>query len=374
MKKAINIILAILITVCIPQNVLGQSLTKETPTIFEVSLDDAYKMIQSNNMEVKLIDKKIEISKKQYEDSLDIAKQAQSKMSDNQSANLLYRKQEKLNWQFCLLDLESLKNDRNEIVKRLNNGIKQQYLNTQSLKNEHKMTTEELNIIEKKLNEISIRIRNGQAKDIDYKKVLSQKLMLQNQINSTNKQISSILISMKKDLGLSLSSELIFKDISLPYIIVDDSKLDSNINKSVENSYDIKKQEKQLELKKLEKDLIMTYTEYRYSTEYFDIIISISELESQLLYNRISNEADLRIAYLELQSMKDSITLEELNLKIEKLNYDSEQAKSKLGMTDATTESNARIAYNRQQNNLQRAKYNYILAAEQLNEKLGIQQ
>lgn len=363
-----------LLIISIPSGIYAQTNLNNNQETITLTLEDCYALLDKNNLELQLADKKIEIYQNKYADAMDLALQAESKGSPNESTNYTYRKQEKLNWQLALLDLDNMKNDKKDLVNNIKAQTKQKYVNILLLQSDLKILSDEITTIDKKLNDVKAKIQVGQAKELDYKSLLSQKLALQSQYNSVNKQIVSTLLSLKKDLGISLNKNVVLVEMVLPYVNVIEDNLDDRIAKVVDSSYQIQKQQKQLELSKLEKDLLMTYTDYRYSKDYFDLTTEINELEKQLQFDRNTLEADIRLEYLDLLTLKDNITLEELSLEIEKQNYDTIAAKAKLKMVDAATESSARISYNSQKNSYQRAMYNYILAAEQFNEKLGVQQ
>lgn len=368
MRKYLSLILIATILICLPLAMYGES--SDDSKQLKLNLEQAYKMIEDNNIEIKLIDKKIEIKQQEYNKALEAKNDAKGATSSNTATNLNYRKVELLNWQIVKLELDELQNERIEKLKNLRYNVKNQYMNILLIQKDIEYIKEDITVLEKKLSEMKLRIELGQAKELDYKLLYSQNLTLQNQMNSLKTQHKSSLINLKKIIGVELSSSITVEDLVLPYQVLYKEDLNGRIQKAVDSEFLIVKIDKELVLKNLERQLVRDYTDYRYSTTYTDLGIDISEIETKLSYERLNAEANLLIEYYDLLELGDNIKLEEVNLEIEKINYDTIAAKSKLGMVDSATEINGRVAYNRQQNNYQRAMYNYILAVEQFNEKL----
>jgi hypothetical protein len=337
-----------------------------------VNMEKAISLAIENNPSIKLIDKRIEIAELRYQDVAEDADDAKFDESTVDSENLEYRKIEKLNWQYTKLDLDSLRNDRVEAVKSIRNTIQQYYVDAQLLQQDVNLLSQDITSIDSKIAEAQLKIKLGQLKESDYKTLLSQKMALQNSLNSANKQYDTKLINLKKEMGIDLSSKLILQNEVLPYEVIDIEKLKESIKPYIGKDFSIIKLNKELELKELEKTLVMRYTDYKHSDIVPDLDIDIAEIKANIVVQKFNLEADLWIAYYDVRTLSENISLEELNLELEKINFDTIATKSKLGMVDAVTELNAKIAYNRQKNNLQRAKYNYILAANQFNQKLEI--
>ena len=373
MKKVYSYVAILVILIFTTQLTFAEG-TQTNSTELNINMEKAISLAVENNPGIKLIDKRIEIAEKEYQDVAEAAADAKFDQSNNDNTNLGYRKEEKLNWQYTKLDLDSLKNDRVEAVKNLKNTIQQYYIDAQLLQEDVKIIAQDISSIESKIAEAQLKIKLGQLKESDYKSLLSQKMTLQNNLNATNKQYDTKLINLKKEMGMDLSSKLILQNEVLPYEIIDIEKLKENIKPYIEKDFSIIKLNKQLELKELEKKLVMQYTDYKQSDIVPDLEIDIEEIKANIEVQKFNLEADLWIEYYDIRTLSENITLEELNLELEKINYDAITTKLRLGMVDAVTELNAKIAYNRQKNSLQRAMYNYILVADQFNEKLEIQQ
>jgi hypothetical protein len=373
MKKAIYYISLVMILALMLQPIYAEGILTSNEPVY-VNMEKAISLAVENNPQIKLIDKRLEIADKRYQDIAKEASDAKFDQSSYESVNLEYRKIEKLNWQYTKLDLDSLKNDRVEAVKNVRNVIQQYYVDAQALQEDVKIISQEIASIDSKISEVQLKIKMGQLKESDHKSLLSQKMSLQNSLNATNKQYDTKLINLKKEMGIDLSSKLILQNEVLPYELIDIEKLKENIKPYVEKDFSIIKLNKELALKQLEKNLVMQYTDYKRNNDSVsDLDIDMEEIKANIDVQKFNIEADLWIEYYDIRTLSENIKLEELNLELEKINYDTITTKSKLGMVDAVTELNAKIAYNRQKNNLQRAMNNYILAANQFNNKLGIQ-
>ena len=371
MKRVVYYLSFVMILTLMTQSIYAEGKITNNTEVY-VNMEKAISLAIDNNPGIKLIDKRIEIAEKRFQDAAEVSDDAKFDKSTIDSVNLEYRKEEKLNWQYTKLDLESLKNDRVEAVKNIKNTIQQYYADAQLLQEDVKIIAQEITSIDSKIAEAQLKIKLGQLKESDYKTLLSQKLTLQNTLNATNKQYDIKLINLKKEMGIDLSSKLILQNEALPYAVIDIEKLQENIKPYINKDYSVIKLYKQLELKQLERKLVMDYTDYEHSDLVPDLDIDIEEIKANLEVQKFNLEADLWIEYYDIRTLAENITLEELNLDLEKMNYDTITTKSKLGMVDAVTELNAKIAYNSQKNSLQRAKYNYILAANQFNGKLEI--
>lgn len=372
--KKIYSCLAILLTLIFSTQTTFADSTMASSEALNLNLDKAISLAVENNPEIELIDKRIEIAEREYQNVAEDANDAKFDQSYIESVNLEYRKTEKLNWQYTKLDLDSLKNDKAEAVENIKSTVQQYYIDAQFLQEDIRIIEQELTRIDKEISEAQLKVKLGQLTETDYKSLLSQKLTLQNSLNSTNKQYDITLINLKKEMGIDISTNLILQNVVLPYEVIDLEKLKENIKPYIEKDFSIVKLNKEHELKEIEKKLVMQYTDYEQDNSLENLDMDIEEIKANIEVQKFNIEADLWIEYYDIRTLSENITLEELNLELEKINYDSVITKSKLGMVDAVAELNAKIAYNRQKNNLQRAMYNYILAAKQFNEKLQIQQ
>lgn len=376
MKRYLVILIAIFMIFSLSLSVHGEE--NQTPSTVKLNLEQAYKLMEANNLEIKLLDKKIEIEETQYEDIWEQAEKAKTRNIEadmqDEPVTLQMKKDEVLTNKQEWLQLNVARNDRKEKLETLKSQLKEQYINQQLLQEDILYIKEDIAIIDKKLEEVKLRIQLGQSRDSEYESLYSQKLSLQNQLNVINTQYLSTLINIKKTMGLELSQPIELEKIVLPYEVVNEVTLKADMLASIENSFSIYKLKKEIELKNLEIQLVKQYTDYRFSSDYKDLCSELSEIEAELAYEKLTLEAELWIDYYNLLILKDNIELEKVNTEVEKINYDSIMAKSKLGLVNAITESNARLAYNRQKNNYQRAMYNYILAVEQLNNKLNIEE
>ena len=373
MKRILCILITFIIMFTLP-TLINADEVKSTGTEIQLSLTDAYAMLEKNNLDIRLMDKKVVLTNKKYENSLKLAKDAAKKDSYFESTNLQYRKEEKLNWQVDKLELEDLNNQRIELVRNLKYDIKQQFINISLTNNDINLLNEEIKNVDKKLAEIQTRIKLGQVKETEYKQIVAQKITLSNQLSALKKQVELAQINLKKMLGINISSKIKLIEFVLPNVALNVADVEKDIEKAASSSFELYKLKKQLEYKQLEKQLTVDNSTNKTSLAISNLDTAILELENKIDQQVIDSMVQYWNDYYNILTLKDNIAIEELNLEIEKLNYNSVQTKSKLGMVDVATESNAQVAYNRQKNNLQRAMYNYIMVVEQFNEKLAIQQ
>lgn len=371
MKRYIGILIALTMILSLPLGVYGED--NITPDAMSLDLEQAYELLQTNNLDIKLLDKKIEMKLNQNEDLVETIDDMRGSYSSNDSTNLQYRKTEKLSYRQATLELDSLNNEKVEKLQSLKASVKQQYISLLSQKENIEYLKQDIVVMDKEMKEIQLRMELGQAKESEYKSMYSQSLSLQNQLNSLNTQYQTSLVNFKMLLGIELSQPIEIQNYVLPSASVNIETLQSDRAKAVENDFIIEKLNRQIEMNKIETQLVKQYTNEKYSSEYRDLAVELDELETELIYQKVSMEADLIIEYYDLFVLDDKVKLAELNLEIAKINYDATMAKAKLGLIDKVTEINAGISYNRQKNTTQNAKNDYIMAVEQFNENLNIQ-
>jgi|GEM_PF-5342628 len=367
MKRYIIILIALSMIFSLPASVFAEE--NAAPGYIKLNLEQSYKLMETNNLEIKLLDKKIEIKEKQFEDVLDAADEARRLNKSNTSFQ--HKRTEVITPKLEWLEVEALKNDRSDKLDSLKSAVKKQYVNVLLLQEDVAYITDDISVMDKRLQEVQLRIKLGQAKDSEYKTLYSQKLSVQNQLNLLNVQLESAMINLKMLLGVDFAQQVTLEKITLPYQVVNRETLKSDMIKSIDNSFIIYKLNKEITLKNDEIEMYKDYNrDYKYSPDYKDLSIELSEMEAELNYEKLNTEADLWIEYYNLMVLEDDIKLQEVNLEIEKINYESIVTKAKLGMVDSVTEMNAKISYNRQQTTRQRAMYDYIIAVEQFNDKL----
>lgn len=368
MKKFLFIIFVLLL---IPFTVYADFTDSNEPVI-NLSIDDAISRLEQGNPELELIKKKIDIYEKKYKTALEQAERAKSMQGYSEQLNIKYREEERLNWQLRALELDDIRNQYHTTLLNKKYYLKQLYFNILISQNELDLINTEITNIDKKVQELSVKIKLGKALENDRKLLNAEKLMLTNQKNEVKKQIDNAMINLKKELGIEISKQISLQNSIQEYKIMDLTNIDERIRDAVKYNFEFLKLDRKYKLKALEKQIIIENTSNRDSLDMTSYDIALFEIEAQIKSKQASITGDLWIEYNTLLMLEDDIKLEELNLELEKLNYDATQAKVKLGIMNIAAEYTSRVAYNRQKNNLQRAKYNYILAAEQLYEKLGI--
>lgn len=372
MKRYIGILIALTMILSLPLGVFGED--NVIPATINLDLEQAYKLLETNSLDIKLLDKKIEIRLNQNEDLVEDIADIKGEYSSDDNTNLQYRKLEKVSYKQATLELDSLNNDKVEKLQSLKTSVKQQYISLLSQLENIEYIKQDIAVMDKEMKEIQLRMQLGQAKESEYKSMYSQSLSLQNQLNSLNTQYQTSIINFKILLGIELNQPIKIQNYVLPPASVNIETLQSDRAKAVENDFSIEKLTRQIELNKIETQLVKQYTDAKFSSEYRDLLVERDELETEIIHQKISMEADLIIAYYDLFVLDDKVKLAELNLEIAKINYDATMAKAKLGLIDKVTEINAGITYNRQKNTTQNAKNDYIMAVEQFNENLNIQQ
>ncbi|MDF2521902.1 MAG: hypothetical protein K0R84_2530 [Clostridia bacterium] len=336
-----------------------------------LSLEEAVKSIESNNPDIKLIDRKIIIVERQYRDALARADYATGKTSTVQSINTSYRKDELLNWKKSLYTLNNLKHDRQDNLRSLASSVTKQYLDALLTQEDIKNIQYEIDNLDKSIKQLEARVSLGTAKESDVKSLEAQKIQLVSQLNSTRRQLNLDLLQLKRDLGILATTNIYLMPVERELKLFNDKDIDIRIAKALENNYEIEKKRQELELTKLEYNIIMNNAIVNLPPEANSLETSIKDKEAALGEELLSQEASLWSTYYNLKNLEDNIEIEKLNVETSQINFDMVSAKVEIGMLTELDLAKARLDLSKQKINLERAINEYMLAADNFTIQLG---
>jgi hypothetical protein len=381
MKRLICFLIAAILLASVPTSTLA--ITNEEPSKTEVktenndqtalNLEEAFEYIEKNNIEIKLLDEKIKITERQYKESLDMANYLKGKdFSGEETTDAVkHEKDQKLTHKRKLYDLNNLKHDREEKLKDLKADIEKQFTSV-SLQQENTLSIQsEINNLDKKMEEEKLKVKLGTITDINLKNLQSQRTQISNQLNLSKRQLNEALLTLKKNLGLELSKEISLAPLKMELKKFDERNIEERLTKAIESSYEYKKQQEDVELTKVEHNIIKDNTDLDGNKQdLYSIEVTLKNKEIGLEDVKPTLEFTLWSTYFSLKNLEDEIEIQKLNLESAEITLNTTAAKVKVGMDTALNELNARLSVAKQKNAVQKAVNDYMLAAKSFERQL----
>jgi hypothetical protein len=370
MKKFFSIIITLTLILGISKPIYALTSENAANNILKLTLDDCYKYLETNNKELLLMDEKIRILDRQYKESLDKAEDGRIKTSGTDFPEMNYKKDELLNWKRKLLELDNAKGDKSDRLENLKESVQNQYIGALQIQSDKESIQKEIDSLEKKIEQFNLRIRLGQIKNSDVNPLKIQKSQLVSQLNMKSKELNLALLSLKQNLYIDLGKEIYLEPVKLDYIKFNDVNIEKRISDAVDKSSSLAKQNKDLELAKLEYDIVVKYgdddkdDDYDVPPEALDIEVSIKDKEIKLADARTNHETSLWTSYYNLKNLEDNVEIERLNLESAEITFNLTQVKVKTGLATGLDESNDRIALDKQKNVLQKIINQYVLQSQ----------
>lgn len=390
MKKILSLVMAliVMIAVSVPMATLAGEETagadnttvkSETGEVVEsvtvidtLTLEKAYEYIEENNQELKLMNDKINLYEKQYQEAVDRSNWAKGKsIGGDEEQNVTYRKEELLYPKQRLLELDAAKHEREEKLKELKAGVKKQYLEIGVFQEELANTQSELAALDKTIEHTQTQINSGSLPQSALKQYDAQRVQMLSRIETTQRQISLNFKGLERDLGVKLAGQTKLEPLAGELVLFDDGDIANEISKAWEDSYDYLSQQGQLELAEIECDII------RYNTYIDNNLNQLHQLEASVSNNQAkleqvkpNLEATLWNKYYELKNLEGDLEIEKINLEDAEYTLSITQSKEGLGTAKESSVVDDTIALNQQKVKLQKAINAYSLAVDELNNLL----
>ncbi|EHL08525.1 hypothetical protein HMPREF0322_00837 [Desulfitobacterium hafniense DP7] len=345
----------------------------EAVTVIDtLSLEKAYETIEEHNQELKLMNDKINLYEKQYQEAVARSDWAKGKfIGGDEEQNVTYRKEELLYPKQRLLELDGAKHEREEKLKELKAGVKKQYLEIGVFQEELANTQSELAALDKTIEHTQTQINSGSLPQSALKQYDAQRVQMLSRIEATQRQISLNLKGLERDLGVKLAGQTKLEPLAGEPVLFDDGDIANEISKAWEDSYDYLSQQGQLELAEIECDII------RYNTYIDNNLNQLHQLEASVSNNQAkleqvkpNLEATLWNKYYELKNLEGDLEIAKINLEDAEYTLSITQSKEGLGTAKGSSVVDDTIALNQQKVKLQKAINAYSLAADELNSLL----
>lgn len=294
----------------------------EEKLVLYLSLENALEMIETNNKALQLTDSKIAIYEKQYEQAL--AKyNAKHGEVDADSA-----KDNRLNHKRALWTLENARHDREVQLKNLRAQIIDQYQNILVLQEQVKNYEQQIKNVETIIKQTELQFDLGLITESQMYSLKYGKSSLEAGLRAAQNNIKSGMIALKRDLGIDINREIILTSDLIPYNKYDDSDINEKIAKAIENDYDKKRYNEDIELTEIEYKIASDYS----TGEEDQLQISIEDKRATLESLSTTKEVSLRTAYNNLKSLEHSIEAAKLAVEADQINLELLQKKIDAGI------------------------------------------
>lgn len=333
----------------------------------EIVLSSALHNVEFTNPQILINDKKIELYKKQYFAALSKAVAAEAAPSRTDTA---LRKQELLDWRVKLNSLQNLQYDRDALVYNKKIELEKNYISGSQLQEDKKIMEKELEKLEQKIKQSELKLKLGLIKTSELEDLTSSRYQLETQLKSTDRQLAATFIKIKQALGLDMDKEIALVASNRQYSAFDEGKLEERIEKAAEASHEIELVNRNLDLAKLEYDIVTTYYEGDYPAQADSLEASIQSLEDSIITTKLNLKATLWNSYFSLKNQEDNIEIQRINIKLLQRDLGKIKAKLKLDQANAGDELAAEIELSKSENKLQALINEYMIAQEGFNRSI----
>jgi outer membrane protein TolC len=383
MNKKLTLIIALVMSMGISSSALADASTGDAAAAQGVSaassintsnltLENALNNLEKNNISIQLMDQKLVLLNKQYDDdhqnSIDISGMIYS-VNKNSNEYISLKEQELIKPQQSAQEVENAKHDREDTLKDLKSNMERQYMNVVNNQDQIININASIANVDKQIEVIKAKIAQGAATSDALQKLNVQRSQLVASLNTPKSSIEQSILGVKQMLNLDLNSNLVLSPAKKDFVKFDDSNIEDRINKSVENSYDLVKINKNIEFAKMDVDLNTKYGTNNTSGQV------TSQLNLQNLTNSLNNttlnlKINLWTSYYNMKNKEDSITAEEINLSNAQQNYDNALSKFKAGQITQLEVDSAQLALQKEQLVVQNLVNDYMVTTEEFQNQL----
>ncbi|MDQ7093919.1 TolC family protein [Desulfosporosinus sp. PR] len=323
----------------------------DTSTL-SLSLDDALKAIETGNPDLKLADSQIQIYDKQNQTDL-AQHSAGTAVTDEDSKKVQF-----LNFKRSQWTLDNAKHDRDNQLKDLKVDVTNQYETILALQQQADNYKTELANIDKLIDQANLQIKLGLQIPSSINSYTASKSKLEAAQKAVLNSINSDMITLKQDLGIDLSRNVVLTSTLIPYTQFDDSKLDNQIAEAIKNNYDIQRYTQDIDITQIEHDIDLEFDDKTSD----QLEISIEDKKETLANLAVNQEVSLRTAYNNLKSLENTIAADKLTVEADQINLDTKQKNVDVGTASSLDLINLQNTLLNDQNTLQQDINTYMTA------------
>ncbi|WP_088228992.1 TolC family protein [Desulfosporosinus sp. FKB] len=332
----------------------------DTSTL-NLSLDDALKAVETGNPDLKLADSQIAIYDKQNQTDL-AQHSAGTAVTDEDSKKVIYLNYKRSQW-----TLDNAKHDRDTQLKDLKVDVTNQYETILALQTQVTNYTTELANIDKVIAQVNLQIKLGLQIPSAIDSYTASKSKLEAAQKAVQNSINSDMITLKQDLGIDLSRNVVLTSSLIPYAQFDDSKFADQIAQAIKNDYNIQKYTQDIDITQIEHDIDLEFDDKAAD----QLEISIEDKKETLANLGTNKEVDLRTEYNSLKSLENSIAADKLTAEADQINLDTKQKNVDVGTASSLDLINLQNTLLNDQNTLQQDINAYMTAAANLQNDLA---
>ena len=341
-------------------------------TALTLTLETAIGRIESDNPDIKALDSKIVVAKKQYDD--DSKKQNKASIKDpmGKTTVLDIKKQQEINWRESLLNLKNMEHQRKETLRNLKVEAEKMYIEASALKSDIQNSKDELSVIDKRIDEANLKIKLGYVKQSDIKTLEAQKSQISSTITASQNSLSDTMADLKGILGISDDTALYIDPLYYDMLEFDDSNIEGKIQEAVKMSYDISSKQEELDILNLDKTLTLKYSLVKDDSTVDSINSNIADKEEEFESAGYNLRSSLLSSYYNLKVLQNNVEAEKLNVETAENDLKNTHALVNAGIAVKIDELEKSNALSKEKSTLQRAINSYIIASHDLKGKLEI--
>ncbi|MPN10795.1 hypothetical protein SDC9_158092 [bioreactor metagenome] len=223
--------------------------------------------------------------------------------------------------------------------------------------------------LQKETDSLDARIKVGVAVESDRKQLEAAMAGSRARLSSAQNGMKSSMISLKRDLGINLNTDVELTSKPISYAKFDDSQLDARIQSAVEKSYNIKALKQQIENTQIECDIYDRHSNInKDATE-----ITIETLKNQLEQAPNSIKVQLKTQYNALKSLESVIKADKLSIEAAEISLNIAQKNYKVGQNTYLDVLGAELQLSKAKNALQQDIISYMTAVDSFENSLELQ-
>lgn len=341
-------------------------------TALTLTLETAIGRIESDNPDIKALDSKIVVAKKQYDD--DSKKQNKASIKDPMGKTTVIdiKKQQEINWRESLLNLKNIEHQRKETLRNLKVEAEKMYIEAFALKSDIQNSKDELSVMDKKIDEANLKIKLGYIKQSDIKTLEAQKSQISSAITASQNSLSDTMADLKGILGISDDTAIYIDPLYYDMLEFDDADIKGKIEQAVKVSYDISSKQEELDILKLDKTLTLKYSLVKDDSTVDSINSNIADKEEEFDNAGYNLRSSLLSSYYNLKMLQNNVEAEKLNVETAENDLRNTHALVNAGTGTKIDELEKSNALSKEKSTLQRAINSYIIASHDLKSKLEI--
>lgn len=337
------------------------------PSKLSLSLEDALSRVENSYNQIILDNRYIEILDKQYQQALAYEKTMKKNISNPMEED--DEKTLKLNVPVALYNLNNKKHEKEVNLKKAKVTIMNEYQSILAAQLNIDYINQEILKLQKETDSLDARIKVGVAVESDRKQLEAAMAGSRARLSSAQNGMKSSMISLKRDLGINLNTDVELTSKPISYAKFDDSQLDARIQSAVEKSYNIKALKQQIENTQIECDIYDRHSNInKDATE-----ITIETLKNQLEQAPNSIKVQLKTQYNALKSLESVIKADKLSIEAAEISLNIAQKNYKVGQNTYLDVLGAELQLSKAKNALQQDIISYMTAVDSFENSLELQ-